>query len=122
MNWDPFWYMIDHKKTYGWFLVIYFSPANTDGGKGFVMSMKELPETIRTLWGTVREFYLSHPQHVAKDNSMKFISKNGGNWYNGCHCTFHFTFWIDALKRPIGTDSLVELRDCGPRFLPVEGI
>jgi hypothetical protein len=58
------------------------------------MSIKELWPTIPTLWDTARAFTKEHPEHVAEDNSMKFISRNKGIWYNGCHCELTFLFFV----------------------------
>ena len=33
------------------------------------------------------EFTQAHPEHVANDNAMKFLSDDGGDTYNKCHCT-----------------------------------
>ncbi|KZW03570.1 glycosyltransferase family 15 protein [Exidia glandulosa HHB12029] len=65
---DPFLFMQDHKKVYG-----------------FVMSMYEYPQTIPTLWETVKNFTKAHPEYLNADNAMNFISRNGGDSYNLCH-------------------------------------
>jgi hypothetical protein len=31
-----------------------------------------------------------HPEYVVEKNAMNFLSDNGGNNYNLCHCTFFF--------------------------------
>ena len=57
---------------------------------GFVISIKEYPETIPTLWDAVKEFMTLYPQHIAPDNSLEFISSDGGATYNGCHFWSNF--------------------------------
>jgi alpha 1,2-mannosyltransferase len=31
-----------------------------------------------------------HPEYVAQNNAMSFLSDNGGSSYNLCHCTSFF--------------------------------
>ncbi|KAG6909702.1 hypothetical protein DXG01_015903 [Tephrocybe rancida] len=50
---DPFLYMEDNDKVYG-----------------FTISLIEWEATIPSLWSTVKEFIAEHPEYVAKDNSM----------------------------------------------------
>ena len=40
---------------------------------------------MRLIWGYV-EFINSNPNLLAKDNAMSFISDDGGETYNNCHC------------------------------------
>ena len=68
VNYDPFKYMRDHKKKYS-----------------FVISLYEYVETIPTLWDSVKKFMKNHPEHIAKDNSLKFLSDDNGESYNKCH-------------------------------------
>lgn len=49
---------------------------------GFTLSLFEYTETIVTLWDTVKEFMALHPEHIAKDNSMNFLSDDGGKEYS----------------------------------------
>jgi len=35
-------------------------------------------------WKT--DFIREHPEYLPKDNAMAFISDNGGDTYNRCHC------------------------------------
>ncbi|KAL8951806.1 MAG: hypothetical protein Q9183_007434 [Haloplaca sp. 2 TL-2023] len=48
-----------------------------DNGKkySFVLSLYEYVETIPTLWDSVKTFMAEHPEHIAKDNSMEFLSE-----------------------------------------------
>jgi alpha 1,2-mannosyltransferase len=84
---DPFLYMDDHNKTYG-----------------FTISLYEFERTIPTLWQATKglrssarprvcaltharaDFIKQNPQHVAANNAMSFLSDNGGETYNLCHC------------------------------------
>jgi alpha 1,2-mannosyltransferase len=68
IEYDTFKYMADNGKKYS-----------------FVLSLYEYVETIPTLWDTVKDFMKVHPEHVAKDNSLKFISDDNGKEYNHCH-------------------------------------
>ncbi|KAL3235355.1 Alpha-1,2 mannosyltransferase KTR1 [Nakaseomyces bracarensis] len=63
---------------------------------GFILSVTEYQETIPTLWQTVKEFSEKFPQHINKNNLMKFISDNGGLTYNGCH--FWTNFEVGSLN------------------------
>lgn len=68
MPFDPFRYMVENKKKYS-----------------FVISMPEYVETVETLWNTTKTFFNEHPEYLAKDNSMDFVSDDGGYSYNLCH-------------------------------------
>ncbi|KAI6131710.1 alpha-1,2-mannosyltransferase [Pisolithus croceorrhizus] len=70
---DPFLYMEDNNKTYG-----------------FTISMYEFESTIRSLWQTVREYTSLHPEHVHPNNSMGFLSQDNGKHYNLCHFWSNF--------------------------------
>lgn len=65
---DPFRHMAENGKKYA-----------------FVISLLEIPETIPTLWRSVKKFIKNHPEHVVEGNSMGFLSDDGGETYNGCH-------------------------------------
>ncbi|KAI0315949.1 nucleotide-diphospho-sugar transferase, partial [Amylostereum chailletii] len=73
MRFDPFLYMQDHNKTYG-----------------FTITMYEFEATIPTLWSAVREFVKKYPEHVAKDNALDFISDDDGQHFNRCHFWSNF--------------------------------
>jgi len=32
------------------------------------------------------DFIKEYPQHVSEDNAMAFLSEDGGETYNKCHC------------------------------------
>ncbi|KAJ7666731.1 nucleotide-diphospho-sugar transferase [Mycena polygramma] len=61
VNFDPFLFMQDRGKVYG-----------------FTITMYEFDKTIPSLWGHVKDFIKLHPEHVAKDNAMGFMSDDGG--------------------------------------------
>ena len=73
ISYDPFKYMVDHKKKYS-----------------FVLSLYEYVETIPTLWDSAKGFMRKHPEHIAKDNGMEFLSDDGGETYNHCHFWSNF--------------------------------
>ncbi|KAK4617822.1 Alpha-1,2 mannosyltransferase KTR1 [Fulvia fulva] len=70
---DPFKFMADNKKKYS-----------------FVLSLYEYVETIPTLWDSVKKFMKQHPEHLSEDNSMEFLSDDGGETYNHCHFWSNF--------------------------------
>ncbi|KAG8737510.1 alpha 1,2-mannosyltransferase 2.4.1 [Ceratobasidium sp. 414] len=78
---DPFLFMQDNKKVYG-----------------FTIALYEFPETIMTLWNATREFIQKYPELVPEDNAMAFLSDDGGESYNNCHFWSNFeigdlNFW-----------------------------
>ena len=68
VDYDVFKFMADNKKKYS-----------------FVLSLYEYVETIPTLWESTKKFMKAHPEHVAEENSMGFLSDDGGDSYNHCH-------------------------------------
>lgn len=68
ISFDPFRFMKENNKKYS-----------------FVISLYEYFETIPTLWDSVQKFMSANPQHIAEDNSMGFLSDDGGKTYNKCH-------------------------------------
>jgi alpha 1,2-mannosyltransferase len=73
ISFDPFRFMQEHNKKYG-----------------FVLSLYEYFETIPTLWDSITKFITNHPEYIAKDNSMGFLSDDGGKTYNKCHFVSSF--------------------------------
>ncbi|KAF9005662.1 glycosyltransferase family 15 protein [Cyathus striatus] len=73
VNYDPFVFMEDHGKIYG-----------------FTISLVEWQATIPTLWSTVKEFIGENPQYLDKENSLDFLSDDGGETYNLCHYWSNF--------------------------------
>ena len=68
VDYDPFKYMQENGKKYS-----------------FVLSLYEYVDTIPTLWKSVKGFMSAHPEHIQPDNSMSFLSDDGGETYNRCH-------------------------------------
>jgi len=73
IHYDPFRFMHENKKKYS-----------------FVISLYEYIETIPTLWESTKKFMKNHPEHIAADNSMAFLSDDGGETYNKCHFWSNF--------------------------------
>lgn len=63
-----------------------------DNGKkyAFSISIKEYHATIPTLWDTTREFMAAHPEYLASNNMLDFVSDDGGYSYNLCHFWSNF--------------------------------
>ncbi|KAF4126905.1 alpha 1,2-mannosyltransferase [Geosmithia morbida] len=79
LHYDPFRVMVEENKKYS-----------------FVLSLYEYPETIPTLWDSAKKFMLNHPEHIAEDNSLDFVSDDGGETYNKCH--FWSNFEVGSLE------------------------
>jgi len=77
VDYDVFKYMADNKKKYS-----------------FVLSLYEYVETIPTLWDSTKKFMKAHPEHIAADNSMGFLSDDGGETYNHCHMASHDNYYL----------------------------
>ncbi|CAA7264528.1 unnamed protein product [Cyclocybe aegerita] len=81
LTYDPFLFMEDKKKVYS-----------------FTITMYEYQATIPTLWGHAMKFAKDHPEYVAKDNALGFMSTDNGKTYNLCHFWSNFeiadmAFW-----------------------------
>jgi mannosyltransferase len=89
VDYDVFHYMQDHNKTYG-----------------FNINLYDSPDTLPTLWRETIKFLAAHPEHLAKNNAMKWLVdsqrrpehnfKAGG--YSTCHFWSNFeiadlSFW-----------------------------
>lgn len=73
---DPFKFLRENKKKYG-----------------FTISMRELPNTIESLWETTRLYFKSLAKNyfdVSNNNLLKFISDDDGESYNLCHYWTNF--------------------------------
>ena len=68
IHYDPFRFMKDNGKKYS-----------------FVLSLYEYVETIPHLWDSAKKFIKNHPEHIHPENSMAFLSDDGGDTYNKCH-------------------------------------
>ncbi|CAK7240729.1 MAG: alpha 1,2-mannosyltransferase 2.4.1 [Sporothrix thermara] len=73
IHYDPFRYIHENNKKYS-----------------FVLSLYEYAETIPTLWESTKKFMREHPEHIAEDNSMRFLSDDDGESYNKCHFWSNF--------------------------------
>jgi alpha 1,2-mannosyltransferase len=94
LQFDPFLYMQDHRKTYG-----------------FTMSLFEFGASVPTLWKHTKgmlqssaltlqfallvtkhsylffvDFMMKYPRLINKDSATRFITDDGGKTYNNCHC------------------------------------
>lgn len=57
---------------------------------GFTISLYEYAGTIPTLWNSSMKFIEKHPEYLAKDNLMDFVSDDKGVKYNRCHFWSNF--------------------------------
>ncbi|TBU53620.1 alpha-1,2-mannosyltransferase [Dichomitus squalens] len=73
IDYDPFRYMEEHNKTYG-----------------YTVTLEEYVQTIPTLWAATKEFIAGHPEHIPQDNSMSYLSYDNGDSYNLCHFWSNF--------------------------------
>ncbi|KIJ54006.1 glycosyltransferase family 15 protein, partial [Sphaerobolus stellatus SS14] len=76
LDYDPFLYMQDNKKVYG-----------------FTVVFPENKATIPTLWNATKEFMALHPEHLAKDNALGFLAHGPGpigESYNNCQFWSNF--------------------------------
>ncbi|GAV28733.1 hypothetical protein PMKS-002208 [Pichia membranifaciens] len=74
---DPFKFLKENRKKYG-----------------FTISMRELPNTIESLWATSKLYFKKLATNVfdaeQTHNLLKFISDDGGESYNYCHYWTNF--------------------------------
>lgn len=73
INFDPFRYMADNNKTYG-----------------FTITIHEFERTIETLWESTKKFLAEHSDYLNKNNLAKFITNDNGETYNLCHFWSNF--------------------------------
>ncbi|KAK5117313.1 hypothetical protein LTR62_005930 [Meristemomyces frigidus] len=100
ISYDPFKFMVENKKKYS-----------------FVLSLYEYVETIPTLWDSAKGFMEKHPEHIEKDNSMQFLSDDGGNTYNHCHFWSNFEIGnLDWLRSKAYVDYFDHLDHDGGFF------
>ena len=57
---------------------------------GFILSVSEYEQTIRSLWRTVKDFSKKFPKYIHKNNLMGFVSDDNGETYNMCHFWSNF--------------------------------
>ncbi|EXJ56048.1 alpha 1,2-mannosyltransferase [Cladophialophora yegresii CBS 114405] len=100
IHYDPFRYMKENKKKYS-----------------FVLSLYEYVETIPTLWDSAKKFIKDHPEHISPDNSMAFLSDDGGDTYNKCHFWSNFEIGnLDWLRSQAYLDFFESLDKDGGFF------
>ncbi|KAI9809191.1 MAG: alpha-1,2-mannosyltransferase ktr1 [Sarcosagium campestre] len=100
IQYDPFKFMADHNKKYS-----------------FVLSLYEYVDTIKTLWDSVKKFVKEHPEHISEDNSMAFLSDDGGETYNRCHFWSNFEIGsLDWLRSQAYSDFFDSLDHDGGFF------
>lgn len=82
--------MEDHNKTYGASTPLRSREKCSSSSifAGFTITMYEFGATIPTLWDATKEFIKAHPEYVAKNNAMGYMSDDNGNNYNLCHCAY----------------------------------
>lgn len=85
IHYDPFRVMVEQNKKYS-----------------FVLSLYEYIDTIPSLWDSTKKFMKNHPEHIAEENSMGFLSDDGGDTYNRCH-------FVCPLPFPHRNDEYFEL-------------
>ena len=107
IHYDPFRYMHENNKKYS-----------------FVLSLYEYVETIPTLWDSVKKFMKNHPEHIAEDNVMGFLSDDGGENYNHCHFVSLFSVIRQASRafHPLTTAPVVQLRNRQLELAPISRV
>ncbi|KAI9728149.1 MAG: alpha 1,2-mannosyltransferase 2.4.1 [Chrysothrix sp. TS-e1954] len=91
--------------------------AKNDKKYSFVISMYEYKETILTMWDSAKKFMKEHPEHLAKDNSLDFLSNDGGDSYNQCHFWSNFEIGnLNWLRSPAYIDFFDQLDKDGGFF------
>lgn len=73
INYDPFKYMADNEKIYGYTITIH-----------------EFLRTIETLWDTTKEYLKANPNIIHPNSLIDFISNDKGETYNLCHFWSNF--------------------------------
>ncbi|PYH49633.1 glycosyltransferase family 15 protein [Aspergillus saccharolyticus JOP 1030-1] len=97
---DPFRFMKENDKKYS-----------------FTLSLYEYYDTIPTLWDTTQQFVGEHPEHISNDNSMGFLSDDGGKTYNKCHFWSNFEVGsLDWLRSKAYIDYFETLDHAGGFF------
>ncbi|GAV55046.1 hypothetical protein ZYGR_0AS03690 [Zygosaccharomyces rouxii] len=100
INYDVFKWMQDNEKAYG-----------------FTITIHEYGRTIATLWDSVRTWWRKHPQHIAKNNLLKFISEDNGESYNLCHFWSNFEIAnLNLWRSPAYREYFKYLDDTGSFF------
>ncbi|KAJ2851215.1 alpha 1,2-mannosyltransferase 2.4.1 [Coemansia erecta] len=97
---DPFKFMADNNKMYG-----------------FTISLREFPVTVRTLWKTTSAFRAAYPEYTVPNNTLQWLTTpNGG--YNMCHFWSNFEIAsLDFFRSPQYTAYFDFLDRAGGFFL-----
>lgn len=87
LDYDLFKFMQDNDKVYG-----------------FTISIHEFEATIPSLWQHTKDFIKLHPEYIADNNLLDFISNDKGETYNLCHFWSNFevgslAFWRSKAYR-----------------------
>ncbi|KOS22846.1 Glycolipid 2-alpha-mannosyltransferase 1 [Escovopsis weberi] len=97
MNYEYYWRVEPSVKL---FCDIHYDPfrlmAEQNKKYSFVLSLYEYPTTIETLWDSTKKFMKNHPEHLAPNNNLDWLSNDGGETYNLCH--FWSNFEIGSLE------------------------
>lgn len=135
LDYDPFLVMQDNDKVYGLFYSLWYptcvSPPHLQGSLCHCSNTRKqsqlcgMPRKVYfhcdwefdTIFHHALEFIKENPQYLPSGNSMGFLSDNGGETYNRCHCT---PIWC-SLVVPIHSDSFIssleQLWNWRPGFL-----
>lgn len=109
VDYDPFKYMRDHGKKYG-----------------FVLSLYEYVETIETLWDSTKKFMKNHPEHIAEGNSMKWLSDDDGESYNHCHFVSCSSYFRIVRLRHVSSNTIylpvVQFRNREPQLVALPSL
>uniref|UniRef100_A0A093VYW8 Putative mannosyltransferase KTR4 n=1 Tax=Talaromyces marneffei PM1 TaxID=1077442 RepID=A0A093VYW8_TALMA len=81
ITYDPFQFMADHNKTYG-----------------FTINIFDDPSSVASLWPETQSFLKSHPDYLSADNSLMWLTDrtlrpdhtNTANGYSTCHFWSNF--------------------------------
>ncbi|UZJ55179.1 hypothetical protein CBS101457_004499 [Exobasidium rhododendri] len=96
---DPFRYMRDHKKKYGW-----------------VISTLEYRTTVMTLMAHINHWRSDNPSYIVANNSLSFVSDDGKG-YNLCHYWTNFEIIdLSFVRSPAYTSYFKKLDDVGGFF------
>ncbi|KAN0065835.1 hypothetical protein ACQY0O_000965 [Thecaphora frezii] len=98
-NFDPFRYMRDNQKKYG-----------------FTLSLHEIPSTVRTLWIHVRNWIQANPHFIHPDNAIDFITDPKLRGYSMCHFWSNFEIADLEFFRSEGYRSFFEHLDAQGGF------
>jgi len=100
---DPFLFMEENNKVYSW-----------------TITLQEWPSTITTLWKHVMDFVNDHPEYIAKDNALSFLSSDNGQTYNLCHFWSNFEIAdLDFWRSPAYTAFFEHLDSKGGFYYEV---